>query len=184
MITDQPNLLRDTIWNIYATRSSHQIEVEREYVCKFEFALRRRCLSSERLKRLDAEIYRGRSIRTISLDCIPWVYDQHPIVARPPSDFPWYAAGEWIWLSGEWYLQTRPGTMWSQPGVFRSSLARSRSCKSRITETSDREDEGVEDGVEMCRGPLDNVPYLVYLGTDDASQMWTMHDSEAAEFAL
>lgn len=182
---DQPkhNHLRDIIWQAYTTRTTHQIEVEREYVCRFEFALRQRCLSSERLKRLEAEIYRGRSIRTISLDCIPWAYDQHPIVSRPPSDFPWYTSGEWIWLGDEWCLQTRPGTTWAQPGMLKLSLTRCRGKqRGRSPDVSDSEEDREE--AQGSRGPLADVPYLVYLGTEEASKVWARQDSDAPEFAF
>lgn len=184
----QTNLLRDTIWRAYDARTPHQIEIEREYICKFEFSLRKRCLTPLRLKSLEAEIYRGRQIRTISLDCIPWAYDQHPMIARPPSDFPWYESGEWVWLDGKICLQTRPGAMWAQPGMLKLSLG---TCRTRNWEigSNDSEQTSEEDGdgdglVNVIKGSLEQVPYLVYLGVEEAGKVWANSDADAAEFAF
>ncbi|OAL47232.1 hypothetical protein IQ07DRAFT_134410 [Pyrenochaeta sp. DS3sAY3a] len=186
----QTHTLRDLIWAAYTTRTSHRIEVEREYICKFEFALRKRCLTPERLKRLEAEILRGRSIRTISLDCIPWVYEQHPLISRPPADFPWYEAGKWVWLDGEWYLQSVPGAGWAQPGMLRLSLKRV-GCGEEEEEGmegmagEDGDGDGEKEGVGFAKkGPLRNVAYLVYLGVEDAERVWLKGGEDASEFAF
>lgn len=179
-----PNLLRNMIWKAWSSRTPHQIEVEREYTSKFEFALRKRCLSSERLKRLESEINRGRNIRTITLDCIPWVYDLHPSVMRLQSDFPWYKDGQWIWMDGEWYLQTCPGTMWSQPGMLKSSLINLRERRRPSGGTSLASDEDGVVKLDEDKGPLKNVPYLVYLGVEDASHVWASSDGDAPELVF
>lgn len=160
------NHIRDTVWRAWNARSTHQIEIEREYVSKFEFALRKRCLSSERSKRLDAEIARGRTINTISLDCIPWVYDQHHRIPRSPSDFPWYKAGETVWLDGESSLVCTPGSSWSQPGELRHAL------------------EWRRGDYQGDRGPLAKIPYLVYLGFDSAGNIWPGSSGEGTELAF
>ncbi|KAL6706394.1 hypothetical protein ACN47E_005500 [Coniothyrium glycines] len=177
----RPTHLRDLIFTAYTSRTPHQIEVEREYVCKLEYLIRRRCLSQDRLQRLDAEIYRGRNIRTISLDCIPWDYDQHPVIARPPRDFPWYAAQQWLWMSGDVYLQIKPGASWAGPGMFRASLVKRRG-KTAAGEVDASTEEDADVGCE--RGPLEHVPYLVYLGDRDAKEMWPGSDGDAAEVAF
>ncbi|KAH7394576.1 hypothetical protein BKA66DRAFT_567506 [Pyrenochaeta sp. MPI-SDFR-AT-0127] len=184
----QSDLVRNTIWEAYDMRTPHQIEVEREYICKFEFALRKRCLSPLRLKSLEAEIYRGRQIRTISLDCIPWVYDQHPMIARPPSDFPWYESGQWIWLDGQLCLQTRPGTTWSQPGMLKLSLG---TCRTRgweigsgYSELLSGEDVDGDGLADIVKGSLEQVPYLVYLGVEEAGKVWARSEADVAEFVF
>ncbi|KAH6642987.1 hypothetical protein C7974DRAFT_114040 [Boeremia exigua] len=166
------NHIRNTIWTAWNARSTHQIEMEREYVSKFEFALRKRCLSSERLKRLEAEISRGRTINTISLDCIPWIYDQHHRIPRPPTDFPWYETEKPVWLDGEWGVTCSPGTSWSQPGVLRGDICRHR--------------ESVRDGDldPDNTDPLAKVPYLVYLGTEEAVKLWPGSDGDGTELAF
>ncbi|KAF2820606.1 hypothetical protein CC86DRAFT_374290 [Ophiobolus disseminans] len=156
-----PHLIRDMIWTTYANRSSHQIEVEREYASRFEFALRKRCLSRDRLKRLDNEVSQGRSIRTISLDCIPWQYDVHYTIARPEEDFPWYTPGEDVWLDEEWCVRITPGGRWDQPGGLWACMVRTSGEQCPI---------GLWGGnvaqVETEPGPLGRVPYLVYLGDE------------------
>jgi hypothetical protein len=172
------------ILKAYASRTPHQTEIEREYVSKFEFALRKRCLSSDRLKRLEAEINDGRSIRTISLDCIPWSYDQHPVIARPPSDFPWYKPGQCIWMHGDWALQTRPGTVWARPGMLKLSLrwkGRGFEQGLRSDSATGEEEKGIMDD---DKGPLQNVPYLVYLGVEEADRVWASRASDAPELAF
>jgi hypothetical protein len=160
------NYIRNTIWRAWNARTTHQIEIEREYISKFEFVLRKRCLSSERSKRLEAEIARGRTINTISLDCIPWVYDQHHRIPRPSSDFPWYNAGETVWLDGESSLKYTSGSSWSQPGVLRLEL------------------DMLRGSIESDRGPLAKVPYLVYLGTDSAGNLWPRSEGDGTELAF
>ena len=166
------NLIRNTVWKAWNSRSTHQIEIEREYISKFEFALRKRCLSTERLKRLEAEISRGRTINTVSLDCIPWYYDQHHRIPRPPRDFPWYEPNRPVWLDREWGITCTPGTSWSQPGVLKSDLGRYR---------SNSKDYGID---QQDHGPLANVSYLVYLGTEEAGKMWPGSDGDGAELAF
>lgn len=169
---DTSNHVRNTIWQAWNARSTHQIEIEREYVSKFEFALRRRCLSSERLKRLEAEISRGRTINTISLDCIPWVYDQHHRIPRPPADFPWYETGRPVWFDAECGVVCGPGMGWSQPGVLREDMGRHK---------KDVGDGAIDvDG----RGPLAHLPFLVYLGTEEAGKLWPASDGDGAELAF
>lgn len=166
------NHIRNAIWRAWNARSTHQIEIEREYVSKFEFALRKRCLSSERSKRLEAEISRGRTINTISLDCIPWAYDMHHQISRPPSDFPWYKSGQTVSLAGDSALTCTPGARWGQPGVLREEL--------RLHRGSDYDGNPREHD----RGPLAEIPYLVYLGTDEASKLWPESEGEGAELAF
>lgn len=166
------NHIRDTIWKAWNSRSTHQLEIEREYVSKFEFALRKRCLSSERLRRLELEISRGRSINTISLDCIPWYYDQHHRIPRPPTDFPWYEPNEPVWLDGELGVSCIPGTSWSQPGIFKWDLHRYKSAS-----------EGYEESCHK-KGPLAKVPYLVHLGVEGAGKMWPGTEGDGAELAF
>lgn len=163
--------IRNTIHHAWTTRSTHQIELERDYISRFELALRKRCLSAERLRILDAEIMRGRSINTISLDCIPWVYDQHHCISRPREDFPWYEPGKRVWLDGEWGIRCAPGSGWGSPGVLRGTL-----CKF----------EGRDDDADMRdeRGPLGEVPYLVYLGTQSASVVWPGSKGDGVELAF
>ena len=156
--------LRDTIWSAWTARTTHQIELEREYASKFEFQLRKRCLSPERLKRREDEICRGRIINTISLDCIPWAYDQHYRLARLNEDFPWYKAGQRVCLEGGWTVECEPGNGWSVPWVFKGGLC--------------RKDDNVEPG------PLVRVPYLVYLGTEEAGKVWPGSEGEGAELAF
>jgi hypothetical protein len=160
------NHIRDTIWRSWSARSTHQIEIEREYVSKFEFALRKRCLTSERSRRLEAETAQGRTINTISLDCIPWIYDQHHQIPRPPSDFPWYNAGEMVWLDGDSRLTCTPGSSWSQPGILGGELNLNRGS----------------DG--SGRGPLAQIPYLVYLGTESAEKGWPGSEGDGTELAF
>ena len=166
------NLIRNTIWKSWNARSTHQIEIEREYVSKFEFALRKRCLSPERLKRLEAEISLGRMINTISLDCIPWYYDQHHRIPRPPKDFPWYEPNQSVWLDSEWGVTCTPGTSWSQPGVLKGDLDRYRSHS---------RDHGID---EQEQGPLAKIPYLVYLGDKEAGKLWPESEGHGAELAF
>ncbi|KAH7079886.1 hypothetical protein BKA63DRAFT_505252 [Paraphoma chrysanthemicola] len=166
------NLIRNMIWEGRAARAPHQIEVEREYICKFEFALRKRCLSSERLKRLEAEIHRGRSIRTISLDCIPWAYDQHYMIARPKSDFPWYNDGDWYWIHGDYHFKIT--TADPRPRVWDSFMS------GRFGRAGEYDEEDVEE----AKGPLSKVEYLVYLGTESAGKLWPAAGVGASEFAF
>ncbi|KAF9691923.1 hypothetical protein EKO04_010049 [Ascochyta lentis] len=173
------NAVRDSIWESWNPRSTHQSEIEREYIAKFEFSLRKRCLSSERLKRLEAEISRGRNINTISLDCIPCYYDQHHRIPRPPADFPWYAPGQCVWLDGEWGLNCTPGTSWTQPGVLKGNLVRLR------RQSQDNEVDEMETSVDECeQGPLANLHYLVYLGIEEAGKLWPGSESDGPEFAF
>ena len=171
--------IRNSIWKAWNARSTHQIETEREFVSKFEFVLRKRCLSSERLKRLEAEISGGRSINTISLDCIPWVYDQHHKVPRPPTDFPWYKSDQWVYLSGDRGLACAPGMSWSQPGVLKGSLVR---CKGRVRNSDIHTIPSIEQ--ENDKGPLGQLPYLVYLGVEGAGKLWPGSMGEGPELAL
>ncbi|KZM28034.1 uncharacterized protein EKO05_0003779 [Ascochyta rabiei] len=99
------NSVRDSIWEAWNTRSTHQVEIEREYIAKFEFSLRKRCLSSERLKRLEAEISRGgvstQSVWTASLVItISTTGSRDPLQifhgTRQASTFGWMASGESI----------------------------------------------------------------------------------------
>lgn len=136
------------------SRPPHRLELERDYTTRFEFALRKRCLSASRRAVLDAEIQRGRAISTISLDCIPWVYDQHYCVARPKGDFPWYEDGKWVGLVGPWGV--RLGEGWSG-GVCRCDGG---------------EGEGEEDGDGRGTEPLGEVRSLVYLGEESAAKVW------------
>ncbi|KAG9205526.1 hypothetical protein G6514_008168 [Epicoccum nigrum] len=156
--------LRDTIWSAWTARTTHQIELEREYASKFEFQLRKRCLSPDRLKRLENEINKGRMINTVSLDCIPWAYDQHYRVPRPKEDFPWYEAGQHVWLDGEWVTECEPGRQWSVPWGFKGGLCRKND--------------------EVEPGPLARVSYLVYLGTEEAGKVWPGSEGEGAELAF
>ena len=156
--------LRDMIWSAWTARTAHQIELEREYASKFEFELRKRCLSPERLKRLEDEMYKGRIINTISLDCIPWAYDQHYRIPRPREDFPWYETGQRVCLDGEWVTECEPGRQWSAPWGFKGGLCRKN------------------DDVEP--GPLAKVPYLVYLGTEEAGKVWPGSEGEGADLAF
>jgi hypothetical protein len=176
---DTANSVRDRVWTAWNARTTHQIEIEREYVSKFEFALRKRCLTPERLERLEAEISRGRSINTISLDCIPWGYDQHPRIPRPRTDFPWYKPGQQVHLDGEWSIRCAPGTAWSQSGVLKGSLERTRS-RSR--------DSGIDglycDDDHEELGPLAKVPYLVYMGNDEAGKIWPGSRGDGPELAF
>lgn len=168
----QTNLLRDKIWHAYNARTPHQIELERETICKFEFELRKRCLSPPRLKSLETELFRGRQIQTISLDCIPWVYDQHHSIPRPARDFPWYKAGERVWLDGDWFMKMRPGRMWAQPRRLIASLLRD---EIRASETYGR------DEYDARKGPLATVPYLIYLGVEEVGKVWAGSETEATE---
>jgi hypothetical protein len=165
------NLIRNMIWNARAARAPHQIEVEREYICKFEFALRKRCLSYERLKRLEAEVQLGRSIRTISLDCIPWAYDQHHMIPRPKSDFPWYNDDKWYWMADDYLFRI-------------SQVHTSRLWDSFTYSRLGRHGEYDDEDVEVAKGPLAKVPYLVYLGTEDAARVWPGAVLGASEFAF
>ncbi|KAF3002430.1 hypothetical protein E8E13_003946 [Curvularia kusanoi] len=166
------NYIRNIIWRAWSARSTHQIEIEREYISKFEFALRKRCLSSERLKRLEAEIYRGRTINTISLDCIPWVYDQHHRIPRPPTDFPWYKPERPLRLAGGWVISCSPEHSWAQPGALKGDMRRF----SKVVADDESQDFELD--------PLANVPYLVYLGVEEASKIWPGSDGDGAEFAF
>jgi hypothetical protein len=128
-IPHHPNVIRNMIWRARAARTPLQIEVEREYVSKFELALRKRCLPSESLKLLESS--KNPSLRTISSDSIPWAYDQHHMTPRPASDFPWYEAGKLVWLDGDWCVRITPGTAWSQPGALAMSMTpyKYRACE-------------------------------------------------------
>lgn len=173
------DVIRNSVWKAWNARSTHQIEIEREYVSKFEFILRKRCLSSERLKRLEAEISRGRSINTISLDCIPWIYDQHHKIPRPPADFPWYEPDQLVYLSGDMGLNCTPGTSWSQPGVLKRSLVR---CKGGVRNPDSDVILWIEE--ENDKGPLGQLPYLVYLGVEEAGKLWPGSIGDGPELAL
>ncbi|KAF2032993.1 hypothetical protein EK21DRAFT_109446 [Setomelanomma holmii] len=163
------NLIRDLIWKARSARSPHQIEVEREYICKFELAPRKRCLPLKRLIHLEAELNGGRNIRTISLDCIPWIYDQHYTIARPETGFPWHKDQLWIWMNGDYHLRLRgigEPRLWSTP--------------QRLAAFGPDDDEKIE----TAKGPLAKVLYLVYLGTDQATRVWQGATQSAAEFAF
>ncbi|PSN67299.1 hypothetical protein BS50DRAFT_588282 [Corynespora cassiicola Philippines] len=156
-----PHSLRNLIWDAWAARSHHRIEVEREYTSKFEFALRKRCLTPDRLRRLESEVLKGRTVKTISLDCIPWPYDQHCIVNRPSSDFPWYETGQWVWMDRDYWIRTRSGGVWGRSGSFQMSALVSKGKP------------GPSDGEAVhARGELRDVRYLVYLGLGDADDVW------------
>lgn len=165
--------IRNMVWTAWVARTSHQIEVEREYACDFEFALRKKCLTPERVRRLELEKkLLGRSIRTISLDCIPWSYDLSPSIPRQEEDFPWYKGCQQIWMDGSWYLRTRPGTTWRQPGMYRRALFRYRDEDLESLEVRLGDDTPVERtriGVTATKGPLAHISYLVYLGIDSGS---------------
>lgn len=173
------NTVRNSIWQAWNARTTHQIEIEREFVSKFEFALRKRCLSSERLKRLEAEISRGRIVNSISLDCIPWSYDQHHRIPRPCSDFPWYTPGQCVWLNSECGVRCKPGASWSHPAVLKRNLVR---C------SSGSQDQGIDglttDSDQSEQGPLGRLPYLVYLGVEDAGTVWPASKGGAPELAF
>lgn len=166
------HLIAHIIQEAHRSRSSHQIEIEREYACKFEFALRKRCLSAERLKRLEFELNTGRSIRTISLDCIPWRYDMYYKVQRPASDFPWYTPDQYVWLDDEWLVKTRPGIFWASPGELKRSMVQVRweAGKWILPESLPivQPDGSVQ---HIGQGPLAKVPYLVYLGDFDLEKL-------------
>ncbi|KAF2017815.1 hypothetical protein BU24DRAFT_460809 [Aaosphaeria arxii CBS 175.79] len=151
------NAVRDLVWSIWSQRSHHQVELEREFVAKFEFVLRKRCLSSDRVKRLEDEIATGRVVKTISLDCIPWEYDQPPIISRTPSDFPWYEPSQYLWMSGNiWMVLGSPG----RPlGVFKYQ--------------GDPSDEEMV-AEQFVKGSLDNVQHLVYLGLEDMKMQFPL----------
>lgn len=156
-IRPNQNHVKDLLWGIWKQRSHHQIEIEREYICKFEFALRKRCLGSERAKRLESEILKGRTVKTISLECIQWEYDQHSIIQRPPADFPWYQAGERVWMDRNLWLRIGGGMMDLKLFVSRRSM-----------------DGGSRD--EDKKGRLGRVPYLVYLGVENEWEAWGSTD--------
>jgi hypothetical protein len=164
------NYMRHLVWETWSRRSHHQIEVEREHICKFELAVRKRCLSSERIKRLESEILKGRTVTTISLDCIPWEYDQPSIFYRPPTDFSWYKPGAWIWMDGNIWLRVGGGQ-----GDMR--ILKSKG-KPEVEESSSHFEEDSENPEEMEgeRGPLEHVPFLVYLGVEDAEELWGTTD--------
>jgi hypothetical protein len=154
------NVVRDAAWRDWTERTHHQVELEREFVSKFELAVRRRCLSVERKKRLEQEEWRGRVVKTISLDCIPWEYDQSPIIHRPPADFPWYEVGRWVWLDGRTWMMVGPG---------QSRLVYSTQRPDRLRVDEDDDENVVE---SKDRDPLEAVPYLIYLGTEKATDVW------------
>jgi hypothetical protein len=166
------------IWRARAVRTPPQIEVEREYVSKFEFALRKRCLPSESLKLLESN--KNPSLRTISLDSIPWAYDQHHMTPRPASDFPWYEADKLVWLDGDWCVRIKPGTSWSRPGGLAMSMT---PYKYRAYELSpldyfrddywELDNEDKDDDEDGSKGPLAWVPYLVYLGVEEVGKVWS-----------
>ncbi|KAF2807013.1 uncharacterized protein BDZ99DRAFT_523558 [Mytilinidion resinicola] len=163
----RPNLVRDEVWRDWRERTHHQVELEKEYVAKFEFAVRKRCLSVERRTRLEQEEWResqngrGRVVKTISLDCISWEYDQNPIIYRPPKDFPWYPSGTWLWLDRYVWMIVPHGTpMVVEPvglyGHLESPLL----------------NDGHGRGPGRVEDPLIRIPYLVYLDTKEAAEVW------------
>ncbi|KAF2791732.1 hypothetical protein K505DRAFT_326641 [Melanomma pulvis-pyrius CBS 109.77] len=153
------NTLRNQIWTAHQFVTPHTLALTRHYISKFEFALRKRCLTPERLSRLESEIHNGRVVKTISLQCIPWAYDQHFITNRPPEDFPWYGEGERVWMDGDlWYVTKegeKRGRVWRRCGFF----------ERRGQQQRDRE-EGGRKWAAKERDPLNQVPYLIYLGAD------------------
>jgi hypothetical protein len=175
----QPNALRNSIWKARRARTPQQIEVERGYILSIEFALRKRCLSSQNLEALG--ITRNSSPRTISSDYVPWAYDQHYMTARPATDFPWYQAGRYVWLDGDWCVRITPGTTWSRPSNLERSMTpylyrwREVSMSALLADDWMEQDYGeppeIVDG-NGAKGPLAHVPYLVYLGTEEARKVW------------
>ncbi|KAH7138524.1 hypothetical protein B0J11DRAFT_514642 [Dendryphion nanum] len=167
-LTIKENLVRNMVWTTWNQRSHHQIELEREFISKFEFALRKRCLSVDRLKRLEEEIFRGRVVKTISLDCIPWEYDRPSIIARPVEDFPWHRPGQWVWLTRDvWVVNKTQGR----------SLV--------VVQGDVTSDDESEDYIEkLAKGPLERVPYLVYLGVDTGENVWGATSGNGAQLTL
>lgn len=96
----------------------------------------------------------------------------HYRVPRPPSDFPWYKPGDTVWLEGDAALTCTPGAGWSRPGGLSGGLAL---C-------SGNDNDG--DQEQHNRGPLANIPCLVYLGTEKASKLWPGSDGEETELAF
>ncbi|KAF2736308.1 hypothetical protein EJ04DRAFT_575448 [Polyplosphaeria fusca] len=154
----QANSVRDLIWKERSSRSHHQIELEREYMARFEFALRRRCLSRGQNARLDLEIREGRVVKTVSLECIPWDYDQAPIISKPACDFPWYSGRKLVWLARDVWMMLGEGTIQAPPATSPNSA-------------DGEENEEVGGFGDETRGALVDVPYLVYLGLKDAQDM-------------
>lgn len=162
------NLLRNLVWTTWNQRSHHQIELEREFVYKFEFAVRKRCLSVDRLKRLEEEIFMGRVVKTISLDCIPWEYDRPSIVARSPEDFPWHEPGQWVWLTRDVWVVNKDGG--------RSLI---------VVQGDVTSDDESEDYLEKIgKGPLEKVPYLSHLGLDVGESVWGATTRDGSQMTL
>ncbi|ORY12430.1 hypothetical protein BCR34DRAFT_600646 [Clohesyomyces aquaticus] len=155
--TSEYGSVRDMILEAWASRSVHGIEIEREHISKFEFALRKRVLPPEKLKRLEEETGEGRVVKTISLDCIPWEYDESPIIHKEVEEFPWYRPGGWVWMDGD---------VWAQcAGLQLGSLK-----FMRLKDTDELDDS--DETAERSKGPLEEVPYLIYLGDKDAEWVW------------
>lgn len=158
----QSNVVRDLIWKAWLQRSHHQIELERDYISKFEFAVRKRSLDPQRLSRLNEEVNDDGlgAVKTISLDCIPWDYDQSPIINKSICDFPWYRKGSWMYMDAD---------IWMRIGGRQGRIDYVTSKKRPPVEGSGECDEEEDDS---GRGPLENVPYLVYLSVDEEKSLY------------
>ncbi|KAF2119311.1 hypothetical protein BDV96DRAFT_642343 [Lophiotrema nucula] len=162
---DKPHVVRDLVWKNWMRRSHHQIELEREYISKFEFAVRKRSLDPQRLKRLNEDLRDDGlgAAKTISLDCIPWEYDQNPIINKPTCDFPWYNVGSWVYMNEDVWMR-----IGGRQGRIDYITSRGRPDVEE-SEESDESDE--EEGSESGRGPLEKVPYLVYLSVNEEKSL-------------
>ena len=67
-------------------------------------------------------------------------------------------------MEGRWTVECEPGNGWSVPWVFKGGLCR-------------------KDG-DVEPGPLVRVPYLVYLGTEEAGKVWPGSEGEGPELAF
>tara|TARA_R110002003_G_scaffold228_1_gene16577 strand:+ start:18993 stop:19274 length:282 start_codon:yes stop_codon:yes gene_type:complete len=93
------------------------------------------------------------------------------MIPRPKSDFPWYNDDKWYWMADDYHFrisQVHTSRLW---GSF---------TYSRLGRHGEYDDEDVE----VAKGPLAKVPYLVYLGTEDAARVWPGAVLGASEFAF
>jgi len=101
-------------------------------------------------------------VKSISLDCIPWEYDQNPMIHRPLADFPWYRAGNWLWMDE---------SVWMMVGQRQLLLVQSLERPNQSVLSSPDGIDG-DGGERRERDPLEQVPYLIYLGTEEAWSDW------------
>lgn len=156
-VDQRQNIIRDQIWREYSARELEQYYMESRYASDLEYHLEQQYISHiARMENLGLHFFNPdpRSIFSISNTSF---YDQSLVLAQTsPMNFPWYDPSKPLWVCDDWFMilrvpSTDPQVVWDIE--------------------LDWPDVGQDDG-KWDKGPLENVPYLCYLGVLRSESVW------------